>query len=322
MKKKYFIWTFLALVLSGVFAVNNSLAYWIWTPEIGKWINPKYAVKSSPQEQFDWAMRLYEEKQYPKAADEFSKLVFNYSTSKYAPSALYYGGLCYEANDYYYKAYQSYDRILKEYPTFENIDEIIEREFKIGEAFLGGEKRKAMGMKIFPSSESAIEIFSSIAENAPFSKYGAQAQFKVGVALKKAGKYSLAKESFDKVILNYPDSTVVEQARYESADCSFLASGESAYEQTVTKQAIDEFNQLLSEEKDDVELSEKAGKKLLSLREKDAEHLYNIAKFYERIKKDKSAVIYYEEIIAKYPQTSFAKKAQERLNEREQNDEK
>lgn len=314
MKKKYiFAAVILACVFNGVVFSGDCLAYWIWTPEIGRWINPKYAVKATAEEQFKWASKLYEEKDYSKAAGEFERLVVKFPNSKYAPSSLYYQGLCLEQLDYYYQAYSSYDRVLREYPTFENIAEIIEKEFKIGEAFLAGEKRKAMGLKLFPSTDSAIEIFTSIAENAPFSDYGAKAQFKVGVALKKTKRYIEAKEAFDKVILNYPESAVAEEARYEVANCSFLATGKPEYEQTQTREAIDEFSQFLGETKNE-DLTKQAEEQLLALQEKDAEHLYEIAGFYEKMKKYESAGIYYKEIIDKYPKTSFADKAKEKLD--------
>jgi len=51
------------------------------TPQTGTWINPKWAVKDTPAEQFEWAMRFYKSKDYKKAVDEFLKLV------KYYPQA-------------------------------------------------------------------------------------------------------------------------------------------------------------------------------------------------------------------------------------------
>lgn len=313
MKRNFFVAVFLACLFNLVIFQGICLAYWIWTPEIGRWINPKYAVKATAEEQFEWAHKFYEEKDYARAAGEFERLVSKYPNSKYAPTALYYQGLCLEQLDYYYRAYRSYDRVLREYPTFENIAEIIEREFKIGEAFLAGEKRKAMGLKLFPSLDSAVEIFTSIAENAPFSEYGAKAQFKVGIALKRMKRYIEAKEAFDKVILNYPDNPVAENARYEAASCSFLASGKPQYEQTQTIKAIEEFNQFLDSAKNE-NLTQEAEKQLLSLQEKDAEHLYEVARFYEKMRKYESARIYYKEITDKYPKTSFAAKAKEKLD--------
>jgi outer membrane protein assembly factor BamD (BamD/ComL family) len=63
------------------------------------------------------------------------------------------------------------------------------------------------------------------------------------------------------------------------------------------------------------EVPPEAKKVLKELKEKKAQSLFKIAKFYERQKLYKSAVIYYEEIVKKYPKTSWAPKALERIEE-------
>ena len=50
-------------------------AVWIWTPETGKFINPKMAVKSTPQEQLDFARNIMAQKKFPLAIAEFKKVL-------------------------------------------------------------------------------------------------------------------------------------------------------------------------------------------------------------------------------------------------------
>src|SRR3989338_11706230 len=88
-------------MLAAIFS-DAAQAYWIWTPETKKFINPKYAVKDSPKEQFDWAMSFYDAKDYQRAASEFERLTKHYEYSEYASRAQYYAGLCYENMDKYY----------------------------------------------------------------------------------------------------------------------------------------------------------------------------------------------------------------------------
>ena len=40
-----------------------------------KWVNPKYAVKDTPKEQYDFAMEFYTTKEYKEAVREFKKLL-------------------------------------------------------------------------------------------------------------------------------------------------------------------------------------------------------------------------------------------------------
>ena len=52
---------------------------------------------------------------------------------------------------------------------------------------------------------------------------------------------------------------------------------------------------------------------ILEMKEKLAKELYEISTFYEKTKKPAAAIIYYSNIIKKYPETSYAKKSTERL---------
>lgn len=58
---------FITVIISFLF-LNTASAYWIWTPETKKFVNPKNMVKDSPKEQFDWAMSFYNAKDFQRAA--------------------------------------------------------------------------------------------------------------------------------------------------------------------------------------------------------------------------------------------------------------
>lgn len=91
-------------------------AYWIWTPKTGKWINPKTAVKSTPEAQFELAKNLYDRKNYEEAQREFKKLLKHYPKSKEAAEGQYYLGLTEDAKGNLYDAYQAYQKVIDKYP--------------------------------------------------------------------------------------------------------------------------------------------------------------------------------------------------------------
>ena len=86
----------LSLALTFLFC-QNVYPFWIWTPKEKKLISPKYTTNDTPSEQFKWAMKFYEEKDYKRAAEEFTALVINFRDSLVAPDAQYYVGRSYEA---------------------------------------------------------------------------------------------------------------------------------------------------------------------------------------------------------------------------------
>ena len=142
MKIKVIILTVALLILPCV----SAHSYWIWTPETGKWVNPKYAVKDSPEEQLEWAMSFYNAKVYDRAIKEFRKLIHHYPLSALAAEAQYYIGLSRENLESYYQAFLAYQKTIDTYPYSKRIEEIIEKEYRIGELFYGGRKMKILGM--------------------------------------------------------------------------------------------------------------------------------------------------------------------------------
>lgn len=302
---------FIMLIIFISLAIVPAYPYWIWTPKTGKWVNPKTAVKPTPKEQFDFAKGLYELKNYEEAKREFKKLLKNYAKSFEASESQYYLGLIEEAQGNLYEAYQAYQKVIEKYPFSERINEIIEREYKIGEAFMSGEKRKAMGVTL-PVENPAIEIFSKVIENSTYGPKAPAAQYKLGLVLKGLLRYYEAEEAFNKVIAQYPNSEWVEPAKFQIASCRAAVSRGPDYDQWAAKEAKEKFEEFVREHPDAV-LSRDAQKNIEQLREKEAEADFNTARFYEKQKADEAAKIYYDELINNYPESIWAIKAQERL---------
>lgn len=307
MKRKVVV----ALVFAIGLQVSNVYAYWIWTPKSGKWVNPKLAVKSSPKEQFEFAKSFYDEKKYVEAKHEFKKLLKSYPKSLEASESQYYLGLTEEAQGNLYEAYQAYQKVIDKYPFSERIQEIIEREFKIAEAFMSGEKRKALGVAL-PVETPAVEILQKIIDNSTYGPLAAKAQYKLGLVLKELTRYYEAEEAFSKVISTYPRSEWATASEYQLASCRAAVSRGSAYDQGATQEAKEKFEAFVKEHPE-VVLSKEAESNIDVLREKEAEANFNIARFYEKQKQVEAAKLYYNDLIKKYPESPWAAQALERM---------
>ncbi|MFA4888035.1 MAG: outer membrane protein assembly factor BamD [Candidatus Omnitrophota bacterium] len=299
------------LVLIWVLSSVPSYAYWIWTPKTGKWTNPKTMVKPTPKEQFAFAKDFYGQKKYEDAKREFKKLIKAYPKSFEASEGQYYLGLTEEAEGNLYEAFLAYQRLIDKYPFSERIQEVDEREYKIGERFMAGEKRKAMGVTL-PVDNPAIEIFTKVIENSTYGPLAAKAQYKLGLVLKSLMRYYEAEDAFNKVITNYPDSEWIDPARFQIATCRAALSRGSDYDQGATQEAKQKFEEFLREHPDAV-LSRDAEKNIGQLREKEAETNFNIGRFYEKQNAIEAAKIYYREVVDNYEQSPWAVKAMERL---------
>lgn len=296
--------------------VTAAHAYWIWTPETKKFINPKYAVKDSPKEQFDWAMTFYDAKDYQRAAVEFEKLTKHYEYSEYAPRSQYYVGLSYENMGKFYIAFQNYQKAIDNFPHIENIDEIIARQFNIGRIYAARDNPRVLGTDIMSALDRAIEIYKKVVDNAPYGKLADEAQFELANALKKTERYDEAISAFQKLIDDYPTSKYIDGAQYEVAYCAYRASLKPAYDIESTDKAIKAFEEFAHSSRDE-DLSKEAEATIQRLKDKAAEKSIITARFYESQKHYDSAIIYYQDVVDRFGESSYAKEAKTKIEELE-----
>ncbi|MFQ5680897.1 MAG: tetratricopeptide repeat protein [Candidatus Omnitrophota bacterium] len=301
---------FLVLVCCLGLGSGPAYSFWIWTPESGRWVNPKHAAKDTPDEQFDFAQRFFLGEDYKKAIGEFKKLIRFYPKSRQAAEAQYYIALSLKKMDKPYGAYLAYEKLIAKYPFSERIEEAVEREYNIALGFIEQKPKKVLGIEI-PRDKYSIEILDSVVKNFPYGKYAAPAQYKIGLIMKNAGRFAEARDEFEKVISVYPQSEWAEAAKFQVAICAKEISLDAPYDQRMTKEARERFEKF-ARAHPDVKSSLDADREIDALNAKEAESNFGIAEFYERQKKFTSAKVYYEYVFTKFPQTKWGPLAFER----------
>lgn len=299
------------LLIFGIISFNPCFGYWIWTPKTGKWVNPKYAVKPTPEEQLAFALSFYQQDKLKEAKEEFKKLIKYFPRAREAAEAQYYLGLIEERSERLYEAFLEYQKVIDKYPFSERIQEIIERQYKIGVAFMEGKAKLSVAKNILVEHPS-IEIFRKVIDNSTFGPLAPVAQYKLGLVLKSLGRFQEAEEEFQKVISNYPNSEWFSAAKFQIASCKASLSRSPDYDQERTTQAKEMFEEFVKEHPD-AALSKEAEKTIEELKEKEAKSNFDIGYFYERQKIYNSAKLYYNFVIENYPKSIWAAKSLERL---------
>ncbi|MBI3996620.1 MAG: outer membrane protein assembly factor BamD [Candidatus Omnitrophica bacterium] len=300
-----------ALILT-VGVPSTAFAAWVWSPQTG-WIGPSGAVKDTPEEQLLFAVGFFERHDYHRAGIEFRKLLKSYKQSHEAAEAQYYVGRCNEEEGDYYKAFLEYRKTVQTYPSTKRFDEILEREYQLGNYFLAGKKRKLFGIAaLLPARDKAVEIFQAIVDDGPFSEHGQLAQYKLGLAHLALQDYEAAVSAFEQVISRYPDSPLVDDARFQIAQASLKGTFKAEYDQSPTDHAVRELEAFVHEYPES-SLSKEAAGRLEELKTRRAQHEFQVAQFYERRRHPESARIYYEAIVQQFGATSWAAQAAARL---------
>ncbi len=304
----------LFILLALIFSSNHSAqASWVWSPESGKFVNPEGAVEDTADQQYKYALGFCEVQNYDKAVQELKNLTKKYPGSHVAPEAQFKLGQIYEEQNEYYKAFQTYQKIVENYPNSARINEVIEKEFRIGNVFLSGKKPKFMGVPILPALPRAIEVFEQLVKNAPFSEYGDKAMFQLGIAYRSSGNLVKAVEIFQHFIENYPESHLISDAKFQMGEVSFEMSKNMNRSQEGLESAEDYFQGFLAANPSS-DVKEKATQLKKAIDEKNAEKNFKIGQYYESESYLDSAIIYYEDVVRNYAGTSWAVKAKEKLS--------
>lgn len=287
---------------------------WIWTPETGKFVNEKSLVKDTPKAQYDFAKAFEKKKDYDQAIYEYRKLVKNYPTSSLAVYAQIGIGESFEKKRDYYSAFKEYQKVLENYPSYGRIFDIVERQYKIGNIFLSGGKRRLWRFNIVPARDKAIEVFEAVIASAPFSEFAPRSQFLIGEAYVKMGKLPEAVLEYQKVVDEYGESEFVDDARIQIGLCAYKLSRGPSYDQNSTNKAIETFRSYIRDYPNSPKVKE-AKKKIAELEGRKAQGIFDVAEYYTGQKIYSSARLYYDEVIQAYPESPFAKTSKKRIKQ-------
>jgi outer membrane assembly lipoprotein YfiO len=302
------------LVLALVSCAGVAHAVWVWTPETGRWINPRNQPRETPEAQLEYASQLRLAGEYEEALTEYEKLFRFYPDSDVCPEAQFQIGQLYEAMGEYERASQEYQKVISNWRSSELFDEVIAKQYEIADWFYQQELARRRGFRLFRGRylRKGIQIYEQVIEDAPFGPAAAQAQYRIAECYFALGQYLEATYEYQKVLDEYPSSEWAGQAMYGLAMCYYKQALPAEYDQTIARKAIEQFETFTGMYPDDPKTDEAAAR-IAELRERIARQQLLIAQFYERTEKADSARVYYRIVVAKYPNTDAAAEARAKL---------
>lgn len=300
--------------LAMIFFIFQSLAWgvWIYSPKTGKWTNPKYETKKSADLQWEHAKKFEDDKNYKRAYKEYKKLTKKFPNHKLAPYALDRCGVCYEKLGHYFKASEIYQQIIDQYPAYEHIEEVVKKQFKIGNMYVDGKRRTVWKIPTVSAVDKGVEIESKVVENMPYSEMAPYAKLNQGLGFEKLKKYPKAIENYKEFLDKYPDHELVYEVRFRMAEAAYLQSHDSEYDQEATDQALGYF-QVFIQDFPNSKYITLANERIHELEERKAEGYLKTAKFYLKRKEKQAAIVYYKKVIDQYPNSKAAFIAKEKI---------
>jgi len=305
MKKLLIVVVFFSILVKGY-------SYWEWTPQTKKWINPKYAVKSTPEEQFNYAEEFRKNGKIDIAIREHKKLLKHYPRSDYAPNSCFILGEIYRNMGENKKAFDYFQKIINDYPSSPLVFQAIKIQSEIAEKNL--EKKEKSFLKIFTRKEEKGELMNKVIENSPYDNEAIKRMFKLANFYYEIKEYEKGIDVLNRIIKNFPEKEdVQEEAKYLKIKYILASISENNFDTDIIEDLRDkifefEIEYPQSKYKDEIKKIENI------LDEKEANIYYQIARYYERAGKKKGANYYYRKIIEKFPESSYGKIANEKVS--------
>src|SRR5213594_308587 len=249
-----------------------------------------------------------------RALRAYKSLIKHHPKDSLAPSALYRAAQLQEQLHDYTPAADSFRELVEKYPTSPYFEDAIEAQFRIGELYLNGKKLKVLGMSIASSLDRAVTIFANVVRTAPYGKYTARAQFDIGRAREKQGANDAALQAYQAVMDKFPNEPVAVDAQYQIGYIWFTAAQTGTKDAAAATNAKTAFQDFLFH----YPKSEKAAQaraNLDILEHKQTANSYKVAKFYDKQKYYRAAVIYYNEVIRQQPGSEESNEAKKRIDQ-------
>jgi outer membrane protein assembly factor BamD len=268
-------------------------------------------LRGRAKDQLTIAQEAFDKKDYGLASKAARRTVSNWPFSDYAPQAQYLVARCYEEEGKDEKAFKAYQKLVEKYPKLDNYDEVVKRQFIIANRFLSGKWFKLWDyVPVFPSMDRTIKLYDQIIKNGPYSDVAPEAQLNIGQAheQKMIKDYPAAAKAYEKAADRYSDRKVGADALYRVGLAYNKQAKTAEYDQSIASQAIATFTDFMTLHPEDTRASE-AQKVIGSLKTEQARGSFDIARFYESKRRWRAAVIYYNDVVEKDPNSPHAAEA-------------
>lgn len=305
----------LSLALTIVFAQLAGAAVVFRSGEKAKYVAPgEEEMNGNAAELFQIGQKAEKEGNLRRAIKAYRTLCRKHPKDALAPGAVYQEAVLQERTREFMTAVVTYRSLVQSYPNTPHFNDAIEAQFRIGEMYLAGKKLKLLGIPYATSMDRAVEIFAAVIRTAPYGKYTARAQFDIGLAREKQGANDAALQAYQAVIDKFPSDPIAADAQYQIGYIWFTATKGGTKDVSATNNSRTAFQDFLFRFPNS-EKAAQARANLQILEHKTTNSAFDVARFYDKQKIYRAAVIYYNEVIRQQPGSAESEKAKKRIDQ-------
>ncbi len=275
------------------------------------WRGPK---KKDAAAQLVYARKLEDAGRKRKARKQYNALVRKWHESPEAVHAQYSYAKLLEEKGKYKKAFDEYQYMAIFYAGRFNHTDLLTKQMSLADKTRVERHIRFLLLKGITSPGDAIPMYEKIIKNAPEWEHADEALFNIASIKEELGDYSLARDSYDKLLQFYLKSELVDSASFHSAYCSYIISNKSPRDKIICRDALSaqaDYLNNYAQSKDNVAKTEKY---MVELKTRLAKMYYDTALFYDKSGHLKSALIAYNDLVKKFPGGTLTSDAIKRID--------
>lgn len=280
----------------------------------GKWVRLSKPVGGTPAGETAIIRRHVHRREYSAAVKAAKKFLKRYPSDALREEVLWLAGEAEMARQRYWQAYKWYEKQLKEFPGGAKLERALTMEMEIARAFLAGKKRKLLKMIPVSAVGDGIEILQRIAQRAPGTQQAELALLAIGDHYFDKGDWEAAVDAYDSYLMLFPKSDRSPYAELRVAEALRRSYDGSEWDETPLIEAEQRYKAFAMRYPGAAREAQVASV-LQQLRSQRAAKQYQIAQFYLRAGKSKSAEYYLNLLIRDFPETEWAQRAHGAMTE-------
>ncbi len=271
-------------------------------------------VEETSKQQLEKGQAYEKEGKIEEARDSYRTLVRTWPLSPNAPEGqFHFAAMLYKLYDFQ-ASFKEFQKCIEKYPDSEHFDEILKYQYDIACLFLAGERQKVWKIPTLPSMDKTVDMFEQVIKNGPYSKMAPMSQLKIGFAREKQHQWDNAVKAYQELIRRYPKSDLADDAQFQIGYAYMCASREADYDQTATNRAITGFNDYITKYPTSEKIDQ-ARENINRLKDGQMLGIMKIAEFYDRQLNREAALIYYNNLVQRFPNSALARRATKRVEE-------
>jgi len=268
----------------------------------------------SAKQIMDNARRAEEAGSPGSALSGYKRVIKKFSSSVFAPEALYRSAAIYENRRQYSKAFKNLQRIITEHANYPRFKEVLAAQYNIATKLADGKRPRYFGViPGFKQREKGAENYEMLIGNAPYSEYAPLALMNTARVQRELGQGDAAIDALDRMINNYPDNFLTPDAYLKLAAAHAEITQGPPYDQASTQQALTYYQDylILYPSESDATI---ANKGFNDARTMLAESKMTMGDFYFYKRNNRTAArVFYNEAVTIHPDAPVAERARKLL---------